>query len=201
MKRLFILSLALVLLAAAQPAGAQTRLNKLLHQGNRAFNKQDYSGAQLYYLQAQKEMPASSRTQFNLANTYLAQSNPDEALKLFEQAAKNEPNKLVRSMAHHNTGYIYQSAANQNPDKKQQLLRQAIDAYKQALRLDPTADETRYNLALCQRQLKDEEQNQNQKQQQQQQQQQQQEQKPKNQQQKSKPEQQSQQPQQTDPQT
>ena len=63
------------------------------------------------------------------------------------------------AQTYHNTGVILQSA-------KQYA--QCIEAYKQALRNDPSDDETRYNLALAQKLLKDQ-QNQQQNQQNQQQ--------------------------------
>ena len=47
-------------------------------------------------------------------------------------------------------------------------LPQCIEAYKQALRNNPKDDETRYNLALAQKQLKDQQQQQDQNQQQEQ---------------------------------
>ncbi|MGN1241122.1 MAG: aerotolerance regulator BatC, partial [Alloprevotella sp.] len=71
-------------------------------------------------------------------------------------------------------GYIYQKQADTNAKEKQQLLRKAIEEYKNALRLRPNDDGTRYNLALCQKQLRDEQNKQDQQQQQQKQQQQQQ---------------------------
>ena len=48
-------------------------------------------------------------------------------------------------------------------ERQQQLLRDAIEQYKQALRLNPRDNDTRYNLALCQKQLKDSQQSQQQK--------------------------------------
>ena len=58
----------------------------------------------------------------------------------------------------------------------QQQFQQAIECYKNALRRNPKDDETRYNLALCQHQLKNQQQNQDNNQDQQQQDQQQQDQ-------------------------
>ena len=43
-------------------------------------------------------------------------------------------------------------------DERQKSLRVAIDYYKKALRLNPADDNTRYNLALCQKLLKESEQ-------------------------------------------
>ena len=66
-------------------------------------------------------------------------------------------------MAFHNRGYIRQKMALADRERQQQLLRDAIEQYKQALRLNPRDNDTRYNLALCQKQLKDSQQSQQQK--------------------------------------
>ena len=92
---------------------------------------------------------------FNLADTYLAKGDAKLADSLFTQAAQHERNPQVKSMAFHNRGYIRQTAALHDQQNQQQLLRQAIEQYKQALRLNPHDNDTRYNLVLCQRQLKD----------------------------------------------
>lgn len=156
---------------------AQTKTYQLVHQGNRTFRKGDYKAAQSFYFKAQQGKDASARTTFNLGNTYLAQGDPHTADSLFAKAAQSERNPIVRSMAHHNRGYICQRAALENQQQQQQLLRQAIEHYKQALRLNPRDNDTRYNLALCQKQLKDNQDQQKNQQKQQQQQQKQQEQK------------------------
>lgn len=72
-------------------------------------------------------------------------------------------------MAMHNRGYIRQVQALHNPKQQDQLLRMAIDHYKQALRLNPRDNDTRYNLALCQKQLKNNKEDKEQQQQQNQQ--------------------------------
>ena len=52
---------------------------------------------------------------------------------------------MRKSMGYHNIGVIYQG---------QKDFQKAIEFYKNALRNNPNDDETRYNLVLCQRQLK-----------------------------------------------
>lgn len=132
--------------ALCQAATAQTREWKLLHQGNRSFNAGDYASAEQYYREALKSDPRNTRAIFNLGDTYLAQNNPQEAMKMYADAAKSEPNKVIRAMAFHNMGYIHH---------KNKQYAEAIKYYKEALRNNPHDEDTRYNLALCQKQLKD----------------------------------------------
>lgn len=137
---------------------AQTTDWQLIHKGNRSFTEREYNGAGVYYNRAIQQNGSNARAIYNLANVKLAQSKLNEALKLYLDAAKQEKSKLVRSMAYHNRGYVYQSMANASTDatQRQNNLKAAINEYKQALRENPLSDGTRYNLALCQKQLKDE---------------------------------------------
>lgn len=151
---IFISLIMLCLGAIATPMSAQTATYRLMHQGNALFRAGQYDRAEKYYLLVLKSQPHNSRAHFNLADTYLAKGNPGAADSLYNIVAQSEKNKQVRSMAWHNRGYICQTAALHDAQKQQQLLRQAIEHYKQALRLNPNDNDTRYNLALCQRQLK-----------------------------------------------
>ncbi len=151
---IFISLLILCLGSIATPMTAQTATYRLMHQGNALFRAGQYDRAEKYYLLVLKSQPHNSRAHFNLADTYLAKGNPGAADSLYNIVTQSEKNKQVRSMAWHNRGYICQTAALHDAQKQQQLLRQAIEHYKQALRLNPNDNDTRYNLALCQRQLK-----------------------------------------------
>jgi Ca-activated chloride channel family protein len=69
----------------------------------------------------------------------------------FEGAAKLETNPMRKYQAYHNIGVICQ---------QHKMYGEAIEAYKNALRLNPNDDETRYNLVLCKHQQKKQQQNQ-----------------------------------------
>jgi len=148
----YLIIILCVLSAFSAPASAQTREWKLMHQGNRSFNAGDYAGAERYYREVLKANPRNARAVFNLGDTYLAQNNPQEAMRMYADAAKGEPNKVIRAMAFHNMGYIHH---------KNKQYAEAIKYYKEALRNNPRDNDTRYNLALCQKQLKDDRQQQN----------------------------------------
>ena len=76
-----------------------------------------------------------------------------------KSASRLEKDKEKLAHIYHNMGVILQAS---------KQLPQCIEAYKQALRNNPKDDETRYNLALAQKQLKDQQQQQDQNQQQEQ---------------------------------
>ena len=63
-----------------------------------------------------------------------------------------EQNKLRKAQAFHNIGVVMQTHRQYG---------EAIEAYKEALRNNPTDNETRYNLVLCKKQQQQEQQDQN----------------------------------------
>ena len=159
MKTKQILSIML-LLAIGLQASAQTRHWMLMRKGNALFGKENYKEAAEKYSRAEALKPEDARTVFNLATATMGQHDANAAMPLFQQAAELASEPDLRAMACYNQGYIAQSTAlSCKPEEKQQYLRQAIDHYKDALRANPHDDNARYNLALCQKQLKDEEKN------------------------------------------
>lgn len=144
-------------------ATAQTAEWQLMHRGNAAFRAHNYDAAATLYREALHHNPHSARALFNLGDTYLAKGDARAADSLYLEASRLEKNAQVKSMAFHNRGYIRQKMALADRERQQQLLRDAIEQYKQALRLNPRDNDTRYNLALCQKQLKDSQQSQQQK--------------------------------------
>ena len=155
-----IITYIIIVLACLSPnmatsVHAQNWIYRYTHIGNQKFHKGQTDKAEQYYLRLLKEAPNNSRAMFNLADAYLAKGDVRGADSLYNKVTQIETNPQVRSMAWHNRGYISQRAALQSREQEQQLLRTAIEQYKQALRLEPHSDRTRYNLALCQKQLKE----------------------------------------------
>lgn len=138
----------------ATSAEAQNTIYRYTHIGNKKFRSERPDKAEQYYLKVLKQQPHNSRATFNLADTYLTKGNIKVADSLFNQVAQTDRSRQVRAMAWHNRGYISQTAALKSRDQQQQLLQTAIEQYKQSLRYNPLDNRTRYNLALCQKQLK-----------------------------------------------
>ena len=146
--------LLIMLLLAFQSATAQTD-RKLIRQGNRQFRNQHYEEAEATYRKASAANAQNPEAQYNLGCALMAQQKDSMAMKCFQKSAQLHTDKQRKAQAYHNMGVILQQ-------KKQ--FGEAAEAYKAALRNNPKDNETRYNLALCLKQMKNQpKQNQNQK--------------------------------------
>jgi len=148
-------TVAVMLVMVALSATAQTD-RQYIRQGNKLFRSGDYPNAEVSYRKAIEKNPKNSQAVFNLGNALMAQKKDSAAVVQFESASKLETNPLRKAKAFHNMGVICQS---------HKMYGEAIEAYKNALRLNPDDDETRYNLVLCKHQQQKQQQNQQQNQQ------------------------------------
>ena len=139
------------LLIAATTVHAQKAERDLIRKGNRMYNDSVYENAEVNYRKALEINPKSTVAMYNLANTLMQQNKLQEAMEQFAGAAKVEKEKPNLAQIYHNMGVIFQS---------QKDYAKAIEAYKESLRNNPKDDETRYNLALAQKLLKDQQQDQ-----------------------------------------
>ena len=126
-------------------AAAQSKGYQYVHQDNRHLAAKNTAEAEKFYQRALTLSPNDSRAYYNLGNTLLLQQRDSAAMEAYIKGASMEKNKLVKSMAYHNLGVVCQTQKN---------LTQAIGFYKEALRNNPADEEARYNLVLCQHQLK-----------------------------------------------
>ncbi len=134
----------LLLLFMVMTAAAQTD-RQYIRQGNKQFRKGDFANAEVSYRKALEKNKRNTQAMYNLGNALMAQNQDSAAIMQFNDAGKAEQNTLRKSKAFHNVGFICQ---------RHQMYGEAIEAYKQSLRLNPKDDETRYNLALCKHLLK-----------------------------------------------
>lgn len=141
---------------------AQSKSWKENWRGNRYFSQGRYAEAVKCYDRALQADTTDARAYFNRGDAYLLQNNVEQAMNDYAKAAEYEKDKRIKAMAFHNMGYVFQESANSQKEqgKKQEALRKAIDFYKESLRNNPKDNGTRYNLALCQKQLKDSQQQQ-----------------------------------------
>ena len=136
---IFILLVMSVLHVSAQAD------RQFIREGNRLYRQQNYVKAETEYRKALSQNSRNTQAMYNLGCALMMQKKDSLGIKWLEQAAREEKIPLRRAKAFHNMGVICQG---------HQLFAEAIEAYKASLRLNPTDDETRYNLVLCQRQLK-----------------------------------------------
>lgn len=143
-----------ILLMLLVSAGVQAQSHRdYIRCGNRQFRDSLYDKAQVEYQKGFERDSNSVQVLYNLSNAMLRQGQPKEAMRLLEKASKMETNPGRRAKIFHNMGLILQS---------QKQFQQAIACYQESLRRNPKDDETRYNMVLCQRQLKNQQDDQNQ---------------------------------------
>lgn len=150
----FIIGLFVLMLPVL--AMAQGNERDHIRRGNKLYNDSLFVKAEVEYRKALEINPKSAVAMYNLGNSLLMQQKAKEAMEQYEAASKIEKNKTKLAKIYHNAGVILQAG-------KQYA--QCIEAYKNSLRNNPTDHETRYNLALAQKMLKDQQNNQNQDQQ------------------------------------
>ena len=147
----YIIVTVAFLLVGGTNADAQTDRN-LIRQGNRASKSQKWAAAETQYRKAISKNQKNPQAIYNLGCALLAQQKDSLAMVQFGNAAQLESNIFRRSKSYHNMGVVMQN---------HREYAQAIEYYKMALRCNPQDNETRYNLALCKKLLKNNQQNQN----------------------------------------
>ena len=141
----------ILLLLTAISVSAQKAERDYIRKGNRAYKDSTYVNAEVNYRKAIDVNPKSAISMYNLGNTLMQQNKLQEAMEQFVAATKMEKDKGNLAQIYHNMGVIFQSGKD---------YAKAVEAYKESLRNNPKDNETRYNLALAQKMLKDQEQNQ-----------------------------------------
>ena len=150
MTRILVLS---ILAMCCTMATAQTD-RQHIRDGNRLYRQQKFDKAEVEYRKAVEKNKENPQAYYNLGCALMQQQKDSLAVTNLETAGKLETSKIRKAKVYHNIGVICQS---------HQLFSEAIEAYKESLRNNPTDNETRYNLALCQRQLKNQKNDKNQK--------------------------------------
>lgn len=141
----------ILFLIFANGVSAQKEERSFIRKGNRAFNDSIFVDAEVNYRKALEVNPQSTISMYNLGNALSQQQKIKDAMEQYMAAVDTEKDKMKLAQIYHNAGVLFQAS---------QDYAQAIEAYKKSLRNNPKDDETRYNLALAQKLLKDQEQNQ-----------------------------------------
>jgi tetratricopeptide (TPR) repeat protein len=123
-----------------------------VREGNKQYNQLKFADAEVAYKKALSKNPNYSKAAYNLGNAIYQQGRNKEAIANYELSVKATKEKPNKAQIYHNIGNSYM---------KEKQYAQAVEAYKNSLRNNPNDDETRYNLALAQKMLKDQQNNQN----------------------------------------
>ncbi|MBP7821806.1 MAG: tetratricopeptide repeat protein [Saprospiraceae bacterium] len=118
--------------------------HQYLRNGDKAYNDQDYSGAEDNYRRA-KEKENKDKTLFNLGNSLYQQKRWEEATKYFYESANISKDADVKQKSYYNLGNAY---------FEQKKWDESIAAYKKSLQINPNDDQAKKNLSLALHQLK-----------------------------------------------
>lgn len=152
--RLRRLCLLLGLLLVSTVAALAQNDRTFIRQGNRQYRARKWTAAEVQYRKAIARNANNPQAVYNLGCALMMQQKDSLAMQQFAKSADLQTtNKIRRAKSFHNMGVIMQN---------HQEFAKAIECYKMALRNNPRDNETRYNLALCQHQLKNQKNQQNQ---------------------------------------
>ena len=139
------------LLASSQLLAQGEKEINLIADGNKGYQNEAYIEAEVDYRKALSINSANTKAQLNIGNALYRTKDFDQANQRYFQTQKNSLNKSEKHLAFHNIG---------NGFMQQKIYEKAVEAYKNALRNNPTDDETRYNYALAKELLEKEKQEQ-----------------------------------------
>ena len=146
--RKYILLILLVFAGVTQMQAQADR--QFIRNGNKLYRQQNYAKAETEYRKALSKNARNTQAMYNLGCALMMQQKDSAAIVQLQNAGRSEQSPRRKAMAYHNIGVICQG---------HQMYGEAIEAYKESLRNNPSDNETRYNLALCQRLQKKQKQN------------------------------------------
>lgn len=123
---------------------AQTE-RKFVRKGNDSYEQKNYTDSEIKYRKALDQKSDYYDALYNLGDALYKQEKYKEAAKQFQAIAnQSEVSEDLKAKAYHNMG---------NSLLKSKKLKESINAYKNALKLNPKDIETKHNLSYAMNQL------------------------------------------------
>jgi len=142
-------NIAILLLLVLSTSSFAQNKKSFLRDGNTLYADSSYNDAEMQYRKSLEKDQDYFNASFNLADAVYKQERYEESTALFNALIDNAPTENDLAKVYHNLG---------NSLVKEQKLDEAIEAYKNALRINPNDAETKHNLALSNKQKKEQEQ-------------------------------------------
>lgn len=126
--------IACCLLTTTLPAQQE---NTAIRKGNQLYKEGKFEEAMAAYQQAMDQNAQNPASRFNMGNVQFRRNDFAAAEQSFEQAIGLAGSNAMKQKAYYNKGVAL---------SKQQKLEESIEAWKNALRMDPSDAEARFNL-------------------------------------------------------
>lgn len=139
-----------ILVALSTSMFAQLDLS-FIRDGNDSYNNKNYTNSEESYRRALEINTENYKGMFNLGNSIYQQERYEEAVKHFESATAYAPDDNSRAQALHNLG---------NSHLKLKDYENSVKAYIESLKLNPSDQDAKYNLAYALQKLKEQQQQQ-----------------------------------------
>ncbi|MCF8307602.1 MAG: tetratricopeptide repeat protein [Bacteroidales bacterium] len=144
-KKSGIKGVLLVLGLVSVIAGSAQNPNKHVREGNELYEKKKFKEAETNYLKALKTDSTAINALFNRADALYQQEKYKEAGKIFDELTTKPLSGKDEASVWHNLG---------NTMVKSKNYKNAIEAYKKALKKQPSDMDTKYNLSYAMEKLK-----------------------------------------------
>lgn len=123
--------------------------NNDIAKGNAAYRKGNYSSAIESYKNALRKEPENNAARFNLANALQRKNETEQSKKDYDEIIKSADVNSLKSESNYNKALAY---------VKEKNLKNAIDAFRESLKQNPSDDDTRENLQKAMNELKQQQQ-------------------------------------------
>lgn len=143
---LFLCVASLMYSQQKDPKVLEREARKDVREGNELYNQLKFEEAEIAYKKALDKNPNYAKASYNLGNAIYQKNKNKEAIFQYDLAEKIAPDKMSKAEIFHNEG---------NAFMKEKQYDKAVQAYKNSLRNNSKDDETRYNLAMAQKLLKE----------------------------------------------
>ncbi|MCB0699343.1 MAG: tetratricopeptide repeat protein [Chitinophagales bacterium] len=125
--------------------GVSAQPKKEVRTGNQLYQEGKYKEASESYQQALSKQPNYTPGLFNLGNAKYQQKDFEGARKLMDATAKVAEAKEEKAAANYNKGNTY---------LEEKKYKEAVEAYKEALRKNPQDENAKYNLSYALQMMK-----------------------------------------------
>lgn len=161
MKRMYKLMIGMtVCLFSSGMVYAQKAERKNVREGNKLYGEEKFTESEIAYRKSLEVNPRSPEGTYNLGNALYRQQKYPEAAEQYQLVAGQAEKMTETPEGRQRLAEVFHNLGNIGMQTKE--YDKSVEAYKQSLRLNPKDDETRYNLALAQKLLQDQQNQQNQ---------------------------------------
>ncbi|NLB86528.1 MAG: tetratricopeptide repeat protein [Bacteroidales bacterium] len=113
---------------------------KIIREGNKSYKNKDFDNSELNFKKAMEINPELSKLHGNISASQYRNGKFNDARTSYENVLKLSGNNKEKADAFYNIGNSYLQAAEYD---------KSIQAYKNAIRLNPEHDQSRYNMAVA----------------------------------------------------